>query len=165
MKQFFIICLMSILFVTNAFSDESFSMYSHKKGNSEILTRSDLKKMLALKDALRHHSPDDLHKAYFQNSLRYEKDYGNHVITITGKVSRVRTSILGEYIVELKCSENWLSDFCVVYPKQITDLMKKELADLVEDDYFEAVVICRTEYGYADIPVWEDQNGFYRTEP
>ena len=42
--------------------------------------------------------------------------------------------------------------------------MLNELMMLKEGDYFEAVVMTRTNDLYVDVPVW-DSNGTYRTEP
>lgn len=110
------------------------------------------------------YTPDYLCKYYNQNAVKFESDFKHVAFKIRGYITRIRRGFFDEYIVELKCDESWISDLAVVYPKKISEVKKKELANLNVGSYFEALVVGRSSWYYVDVPVW-NQNGVYRTEP
>lgn len=142
-------------------------------GNAHVLSYSDLKSLHEL--SIGYTSADDLYKDYSNlrkscgdNEILFEEktktDFANKLIKISGRVSKVRKSILDEYIVELETNELWAWNVGVVYPQKISQTMKNELMQLCSGDYFECLAITRNTYMYVDVPVW-NQNGIYRTTP
>ena len=129
-----------------------------------VISRSQLASFLEQSKNMTGYTPDDLCKYYDQNSLKYENDFKHTAFKVRGYVARIRRGFFDEYIVELKCNESWVSDLSVVYPKKISEAMKKELMNLNIGDYFEALVVGRESWYYVDVPVW-NSNGVYRTEP
>lgn len=110
------------------------------------------------------YTPSELYRLYNQNAIKFENDFKYKAFKIKGYIARIRRGFLDEYIVELKCSESWVSDLAVVYPSRISEAMKKELMNMNIGDYFEALVVGRDNWFYVDVPVW-NSNGTYRTEP
>lgn len=166
--HFFVICF----FVFSVFPDSKESISFTLDGNAHIFSYNDLRKVLSANcDTYSatnlYNSYQDLVDSCGNNKLlqeqKEETEFNNTVIRITGRVSKVRKSILDEYIVELTTSGS-IINVGVVYPKRISQKMKNELMSYKQGDYFEAIAITRKTYCYCDIPVW-NQNGVYRTEP
>lgn len=109
-------------------------------------------------------TPDELCKIYDNNALKYENLFYHTAFIVKGKITTIRRSVLDEYIVELQCNANWISDLAIVYPEKISTAMKEKPMNLSPGEYYEALVVGRKSWYYVDVPVW-DSNGVYRTEP
>lgn len=130
-----------------------------------VVSRSQLSDLFEQAKTLEGYTPDELYRIYKNNELKYENQFYCKVFVIEGRITTVRRSILDEYIVELKCNENWVSDLAIVYPKKISVAMREKLMNLSPGDYYKALVVGRESWYYVDVPVWNAGNGVYRTEP
>lgn len=169
MKTKYYVVSLLVLFIGYICHGLEYRLY----GNTHVLSYNDLKTLHEL--SINYTSADDLYKEYSNlkkscgdNEILFEEktktDFANKLIKITGRVSKVRKSILDEYIVELETNELWAWNIGVVYPQGISQAMKNELMQLYSGDYFESLAITRSTYMYVDVPVW-NQNGVYRTTP
>ena len=129
-----------------------------------VISRSQLADFLEQSKNITGYTPDDLYRYYEQNALKYEHEFNRVAFKIHQYVARVRRGLFNEYIVELRCNESWVSDLSVVYPSRISEAMKQDLMNLNVGDYFEALVVGRSDWYYVDVPVW-NSNGTYRTQP
>ena len=165
------ICLGFLLFIGSFCFGQSFYL----DGNAHIFSYNDLKSLYSLKaqGKVERWSADKLYDFYHSlsnqyrdNSLVLEQkrdEHRNTLIVVYGYVSQVRKSMWGEYIVELEASSS-IFNVSVVFPKEISSAMVKELMNIRSGDYFESLAITRGGSAYVDVPVW-NQNGVYRTEP
>lgn len=140
-----------------------FSISFYLDGNAHIFQRNDLQSLYQMKKSgkLKVLTPENLYDAYGE---KIRTDLKNSVIAIKGYVCNVRTSIYGEYILELYLDRNTPFNVCVVFPKKISQAMLSELKSYHWDDYVEFIVATRDWYQYVDVVVW-NSNGTYRTEP
>ena len=103
------------------------------------------KEIKAKEGTLGRYTPNELYRSYKENEIRYEQAVNNKVFKIYGTVSRIRRGFTDEYIVELDCSES-LFDWCVVYPKNISQAKINDLVNLYKGQRFEAIV-CGAKIG------------------
>lgn len=150
-KKIFFFLFLS-LFILSAFAEDI------------VISRSQLADFKEQMKTAYGYTPDELYRFYNQNAVKFENDFKYKAFKIKGYVSRIRRGFFDEYIVELKCNENWVSDLAVVYPSRISEAMKNDLMNLNIGEYFEALVVGRAAWFYVDVPVW-NSNGTYRTEP
>ncbi len=130
-----------------------------------VLTRSQLSEFIEKSKALEGYTPNELYRIYNNNALKYENHFYHTAFVVKGRITTIRRSILDEYIVELECNENFITNLAIVYPEKISEAMKEKLMNLSPGDYYKVLVVGRKSWAYVDVPVWDAGNGVYRTEP
>lgn len=153
MKKKFLFLLFFFVITLSVFTEEI------------VISRNQLSDFFEKTKTMEGYTPDELYRIYHQNELKYENKFYHVVFVVQGRITTIRKSFLDEYIVELECSEDWLCNLAIVYPKKISAAMKEKLMNLSPGEYYRALVVGRKSWLYVDVPVWNAGNGVYRTEP
>ncbi len=130
-----------------------------------VVARSKLSEVFEKTKTSEGYTPDELYRIYENNALKYENQFYHKMFVVKGEVTTIRRSIFDEYIVELECNESWITDLAIVYPKNISKAMKEKLINLSPGEHYRALVVGRKDWSYVDVPVWDEGNGVYITEP
>lgn len=130
-----------------------------------VVSRSQLSDLFEQAKTAEGFTPNELYRIHNNNALKYESQFYHAPFVVKGRIATIRRSVLDEYIVELECNENWISNLAIVYPEKISEAMKEELMNLSPGDYYKVLVVGRKSWAYVDVPVWNAGNGVYRTEP
>lgn len=112
---------------------------------------------------LPRYTGNELYHLYSENQVRFKNNFMNTAYIVYGTVAKVRTSIFGEYVVELYTSDSLFFNLSVVYPSSISKAKQQDLAELNKGDYFEALVAGGLGWQEVDVICYK-LNGQTRTE-